>query len=48
MLGSTVEIRNIQASDDGEYVCLATNDGGNDTLTTTIDVQGLASQINPQ
>ena len=38
--GGNVEIRDVEISDDGEYVCLASNVGGNATLTTFLDVQG--------
>ena len=33
-------IRNVQVDDKGEFVCLATNVGGNATYVTKLDVQG--------
>jgi len=33
-------IRNVQVEDEGEFVCLATNVGGNATYVTKLDVQG--------
>ena len=36
-------IRNVQVDDKGEFVCLATNVGGNATYVTKLDVQGGSS-----
>ena len=33
-------IHNVQVEDEGEFVCLATNVGGNATYVTKLDVQG--------
>ena len=35
-----LEIRDIELTDDGEYICVASNVGGNATLSTIVDVQG--------
>ena len=34
-------IRNIADSDTGDYSCLATNEAGSDTATTTLIVYGM-------
>lgn len=37
-LGNLV-LRDVAVSDDGEYMCVASNAGGNSTMTTIVDVQ---------
>lgn len=35
-----IVIQNVQEADDGEYVCMASNIGGNETYTISLDVLG--------
>ncbi|XP_043917832.1 leucine-rich repeat and immunoglobulin-like domain-containing nogo receptor-interacting protein 2 [Protopterus annectens] len=41
----TLEIRIADVQDNGTYTCVASNAAGNDTLTATITVKGLASEF---
>ena len=37
-------IKNVQQDDEGEYMCIASNVGGNATHVTTLDVQGKSEE----